>query len=417
MRLILLMSLCIGLCGCAVNAVTGKKNLNFMSPSEQIAMGEKNYGPYQQQQGGRYTVDPALNQYVKQVGLKLAAASDQPNLPYDFVVLNDDTPNAWALPGGKIAVNRGLLVLLDDEAQLAAVLGHEIVHAAAGHSAQQQSRSTLIGLGAAILTAATSDSNYSPLIGAGVGLGAGAAVAHYSRDQELEADEFGIKYMSRAGYDPKAAVELQEKFVELSKSQSRDALSALFASHPPSEDRVNRNRNTIAQYPAGKRNQAEYKRGIAQLTRDADAYKTHVAAVKAASQKNYPEALALTDQAISRQGREAQFYITRGRILMAQDKTLNASNAFKRATQENPDYALGYLFHGMAEKKLGSTTTAKASLQRSMELLPTPVGAYFLGEIARDSGDRTNARRYFEFAAQDTGEIGNAARGQLQQLQ
>lgn len=404
------------LAGCATNPVTGKQSLALLSPAEQIAMGEKNYGPYQQQQGGRYNVDPAVNEYVKWVGRKLAAVSDQPQLPYDFVVLNDDTANAWALPGGKIAINRGLLAMLDDEAQLAAVLGHEIVHAAAGHTAQQQSRATLIGLGAALLTIAVADSDYSPLLGAGVGLGAGMASAHFSRDQELEADEYGIKYMARAGYDPQAAIELQEKFVALAKGHEGDVFGNLFASHPPSPERVARNRATSAKYPGGQRFASEFKRAIAQLTRDREAYKTHVAAKKAAGQKNYADALSLTDKAIAQQGHEAQFHITRGRILLAEDKTLAASSAFKRATQENPDYALGFLLHGATEKKLGYADSAQRSLARSMDLLPTSIGAYYLGELYRDQGDRNQARRYFAFAAQEQSAVGNAARGQLQRL-
>lgn len=107
-------------------------------------MGAEQYIPTQQTQGGRFYVDPELTLYVQQVGQKLARVSDRPDLPFEFVVLNSSVPNAWALPGGKIAVNRGLLVLLEDEAELAAVLGHEIVHAAARHSAAAMSQQTLL---------------------------------------------------------------------------------------------------------------------------------------------------------------------------------------------------------------------------------------------------------------------------------
>ncbi|RYD96057.1 MAG: M48 family peptidase, partial [Sphingobacteriales bacterium] len=315
MRILLFVLLTLGLTGCATNAVTGKQSINFMSSADQIAIGEQNYRPYQQQQGGRYTVDPRLDDYVKSVGMKLAAVSDQPNLPYDFVVLNDDTPNAWALPGGKIAVNRGLLVLLDDEAQLAAVLGHEIVHAAAGHTAQQQSKATLMGIGAALLTMAVSDSEYSPLVGAGVGVGVGMTVAKFGREQELESDNYGIKYMAKAGYDVQAAVELQEKFVALSKGQASGGLSTLFASHPPSQERVEKNRQKLAQYPGGVRNKSQFERAMGQVRRDTAAYKLNQDAQKAAANKQYDEALSLANRAIGQQGREAQFHITKGRIL------------------------------------------------------------------------------------------------------
>ena len=116
---------------------------------------KKTISPSRQSQGGDYYLDQSLQTYVAGVGQRLAAVSDRPDLPYEFVVLNNDVPNAWALPGGKIAINRGLLVLLEDEAQLAAVLGHEIVHAAARHGASQMTRGTLANIGLVTLGVAT----------------------------------------------------------------------------------------------------------------------------------------------------------------------------------------------------------------------------------------------------------------------
>ena len=151
--------------GCSVNPVTGENQLHLVSTSQEIAIGEKNYGPMQQAQGAQYVVNPAVQAYVAEVGNKLAAVSDAPQLPYQFVVLNNPVPNAWALPGGKIAINRGLLVLLQDESELAAVLGHEVVHAAARHSAAQMTRSTFIGLGSQIVTVAAQTEGYGDLAG------------------------------------------------------------------------------------------------------------------------------------------------------------------------------------------------------------------------------------------------------------
>src|SRR5687768_11826698 len=129
-----IVAMLIALAACAVNPVTGKREISLISESSEIEMGTQNYAPMQQSEGGQYDVDPALTEYVQRVGSKLAAVSDR-KLPYEFVVLNNSVPNAWALPGGKIAINRGLLTELESEAELAAVLGHEIVHAAAGHTA------------------------------------------------------------------------------------------------------------------------------------------------------------------------------------------------------------------------------------------------------------------------------------------
>ena len=150
------------LSGCAVNPVTGKTELMTVSTASEIQMGQQNYGPMQQSQGGAYDVDPELTRYVATVGGRLAAQSPV-DLPYEFVVLNNSVPNAWALPGGKIAINRGLLTELESEAELAAVLGHEVVHAAARHTARQMSRGMLLQ-GLVLATAvASSDSDYGNL--------------------------------------------------------------------------------------------------------------------------------------------------------------------------------------------------------------------------------------------------------------
>ena len=102
-------ALALTLSGCSVNPVTGENQLSLIGESQELAMGAEQYVPTQQTQGGRFYVDPELTLYVSEVGQKMARVSDRPDLPYEFVVLNSSVPNAWALPGGKIAINRGLL--------------------------------------------------------------------------------------------------------------------------------------------------------------------------------------------------------------------------------------------------------------------------------------------------------------------
>src|ERR1044071_977644 len=210
------------LSGCGVNPVTGKKEIQFVSEAQELQIGAQNYSPTRQSEGGDLTVMPELTAYVNEVGQKLAAVADR-KLPYEFVVLNNSVPNAWALPGGKIAVNRGLLTELRSEAELAAVLGHEIVHAAARHGAKAQERGTLlqVGLAAAQIGAAVSDvdTNVAGLLIQGAGVGAQLVQQKYGRDQESEADKYGMKYMKAAGYDPQGAVTLQETFVRLTQQE------------------------------------------------------------------------------------------------------------------------------------------------------------------------------------------------------
>lgn len=238
------------LAACATNPVTKKREFQFVSESQEISIGKQNYAPARQSQGGDYIIDPELTAYVQSVGNKLAAVSDR-QLPYEFLVLNDSVPNAWAMPGGKIAFNRGLLYELNSEAELAAVLGHEITHAAARHGAKGMERGIFLQGAIVAVELSSRDSNYGDLIMGGSQLGAQLISTKYGCDNESEADLYGMEYMKKAGYDPQAAVTLQETFVRLSADKKSSFIDGLFASHPPSQIRVDANKVTLNRLGAG----------------------------------------------------------------------------------------------------------------------------------------------------------------------
>ncbi|MCK9563782.1 MAG: M48 family metalloprotease, partial [Bacteroidales bacterium] len=322
--------------GCAVNPVTGKNELSLISADQEVAIGAQQYQPAQQSQGGRYYIDPELQTYVTAVGRRLAAVSDRAGLPYEFVVLNNAVPNAWALPGGKIAINTGLLLHLEDESQLAAVLAHEIVHAAARHGATQMSRGLLLDMGTQVAGIAAHNAGYAAL-GSAAQLGAQAWMARYGRDDELESDAYGMEYMSRAGYDPLGAVELQETFVRLSAERQEDFLSGLFASHPPSRERVNRNQTKAASLPSGGlRNRDLYQQRIAQLKKDQPAYEAQAEAIKALNDKNPQLAIEALDRAIKIQPRDGYFRELRGHAWQMLDDHDKAERDFSAAISRNP---------------------------------------------------------------------------------
>ena len=410
--------LALGLVGCAVNPVTGERQLSLVSAEQELAIGAQHYQPSQQAQGGRYLVDPDLNVYVNEVTQRLAEESDRPGLPYEVVVLNNGTPNAWALPGGKMAINRGLLVKLEDEAQLASVMAHEIVHAAARHGASQQTRNILLqsGMLAAGLAADQTNSNYGSLAMGALSVGAGAWQASYSRNHELEADRFGIEYMARAGYDPEAAVELQQTFVKLSENRRSGWVNGLFASHPPSQERVEANRELAAQYSGGKRNKAVFERAIRQLRRDQPAYDSYEAAQKAAANNELDEALRLVEEAINRQRRETLFWELKGRLLMEKGQEQRALVALNRSVAANPEFFRPRALRGLAHKRLGNLDQAQRDLEASQTLLPTQLTSFHLGELAQAQGDRQTAIRHYQQAAQGGGEMGQVAQERLQQM-
>lgn len=403
------------LAGCMVNPVTGRQELSLISPQQEVAIGKQQYLAGQQSQGGLYYIDPAVQGYVAEVGHKLARVSDRPDLPYEFVVLNNSVPNAWALPGGKIAINRGLLTHLEDESQLAAVLAHEIVHAAARHGATQMTRGMLAGIGLQALGTAT---NNNPLGGMVGQLGTSAWMSRYGRSAELESDAYGMDYMVRAGYDPQGAVAVQAKFVELSQGRQQGALEALFASHPPSQERVEANRAKAAHYPPGGISNAErYKRMTAAIRRDQRAYEAQAKAMQALQEKAPSRAMPLLDESIRLQPAEGQFWELRGHAWVMQGKPGNATQDYSTAVQKNPDFFSHVLARGIHYFEQRNYSSAERDLLRSRELLPTAHSSLYLGDILAARGERQQAAVYYQEAAAAPGELGLKARERLQDLQ
>jgi predicted Zn-dependent protease len=411
------------LAGCGVNPVTGKREIQFVSESQEVQIGEQNYAPTRQSEGGDLTVLPDLTTYVNEVGQKLAAVADR-KLPYEFTVLNSSVPNAWALPGGKIAVNRGLLTELKSEAELAAVLGHEIVHAAARHGAKAQERATMMqaGLGAAQVGAAVGgiDANLASLVLQGAGVGAQMVQQKYGRDQELESDKYGMKYMKKAGYDPTGAVTLQETFVRLaSQGEQREAdwFEGLFASHPPSAERVAENKKTAAELGAGGDIGAErYVARLKPLIDIKPAYDKYDEAMIAAHKGDIPKAKSLLGEAIKLAPNEGRFHQLQGEIALNEKKPQEAVASYQKAMDLDPNYFGSYLGAGVAQYRAGDKAKAEQYLTQSAKLLPTAPAAYFLGNLARDKGDSQNAIKYYQAAATSNSDIGKTAEAELVKL-
>lgn len=413
---LLSLTLIVAVTGCATNPVTGENELALVSEASELKIGQSQYQPSRQMQGGDYQLDPALIGYVQGVGQRLAAVSDR-KLPYEFVVLNDSTPNAWALPGGKIAVNRGLLLELDNEAELAAVLGHEIVHAAARHGAQGIERGLVLQGVLLAAGVATRDSDYSQLAVGAAAVGANLINQGYSRGAELEADLYGMTYMARAGYDPMAAVGLQETFVRLSKDRKENWLSGMFASHPPSMERVEKNRETARRLAkGGELGRERYQKQIAALKKAAPAYADYSKGVEALSRKQSDKALALAQEAISIEPREALFQGLKGDALVQQRKLPAALSAYNKAIQLDSDFFRHYLKRGAVKTELGDRTGAKQDLNRSLELLPTADAHYLLGQLALQEGDRQQALAHYQVASDAPSVSGKAAATALVRL-
>lgn len=243
---------------CATNPVTGERELTLVSESQEIAMGREGAEAVEASIG--LVDDASLQNYVRDVGLALARDSERPDLPWSFGVVNDPTPNAFALPGGFIYVTRGMMTLMNSEAELASVLGHEIGHVTARHSVRMITRQQLaqvgLGLGSIFVPEVRP---FGDAIGAGLGL----LFLQYGRDAERQADDLGFEYIRAQGYDTREMADVFRALGRLGtlEGSSRSSLPDWLSTHPAPDDRVEAVEARLAARggPTGSRvNAAEY---------------------------------------------------------------------------------------------------------------------------------------------------------------
>ncbi len=232
--------------GCAVNPATGQRQFSLVSAAQEQQIGREGY-PAVLAQYGQYD-DAAVATYVDSVGHRVAGHSDLPNAEWHFTVLDDPVVNAFAMPGGYIYITRGILAHLNSEAQLAGVLGHEIGHVCARHSAQQITQQQIATLGLAVGSA------ISPTFqrfGGAAQQALGLLMLKYSRADETQADELGVRYASRAGYDPR---EIPNTYATLKRigERSGSSLPAFLSTHPDPGGREERTRALAEQAIAGR---------------------------------------------------------------------------------------------------------------------------------------------------------------------
>jgi predicted Zn-dependent protease len=228
----LLLALAVTAAACATNPVTGQRQMSMMSEAEEQAIGQQMDAEVRREMG--VYNDQALQRYVGDVGLELARRSHRPNLPWTFTVVDSPAINAFALPGGYIYLTRGLMAYLDDESELAGVLGHEIGHVTARHAAQSYTRQAQANIGLTILSIFVPSTRPFTDLGAS---GLGVLFLKNGREQELEADRLGVEYESDAGYDPTGVSRMLNTLARIDKMSERGVPNWL-STHPASDTRV-----------------------------------------------------------------------------------------------------------------------------------------------------------------------------------
>ena len=411
--------------GCAMNPVTGRSGLALYSvpESEEVTMGRKAFPETMQRMWGEYD-DSALHAYVESVGQRLARVSHRPGLPYSFRVVNESSPNAFALPGGQIAITRGLLVDLESEAQLAAVLGHEIGHVTARHFGQAMQRGTLLNVGLQAVAIASTGSAYSALARQGGQLAATILDSSYSREEERDADRLGVDYMVLAGYNPRGAMELQQYFSKKSGEGDPNWLEGMFRTHPFSVERLRDIQGHINSQYAGKLAQPassadeRFAQALAPLRAMRPAFATYDQARKREQARELVPAIALYQQAAQQAPEQYLLHNGLGMAHLRADHHDQAKAALMRAMELHGEYYETHLGLGVIHLKANELVQAREHLRRSMQLMPTLGGAFFLAETQERNGEFREAfTLYRQVADADPrGNMGRTAAGRASSL-
>lgn len=389
---------CFFISGCAVNPVTGQQELMFVSEKEELVLGNKLFpnAIWSGEGGGGEYKDPALKSYLGSLVMNIHRASHRPNLPLDFSVQNSSLPNAWAIPG-HVVITRGLLAGLDNEAEFTYIMGHEIGHVSARHSAKQLTHGMmgqflLGGVGVALAGSGYSDAAMS--LGS---VGAGVILAKFSRSDELDADRLGVTYMTRLGYDPGYALTAHRNLEKISGQYARSIgqdkqesgfFNDLLASHPRTSIRVEEIQKMIDETPPGPvsgdgSGGQRFLSSMAGMRRVNDVYVNYYDKAARAFKKNNPrEAIAYLDQAIARDPNQAPFYALYGNILYKQNRIPEAERYYAKALSLDGDYQPALRGLGAITFLAGNYPESVRYVHRSLQLFPQdPPSNYMMGMI------------------------------------
>jgi len=386
--------------GCATNPVTGRTQFMTVSEEEEIQM-DRQYSPMQFSDDYGPVQDTALNAYVNGIGRALAAGTHRPNMPYSFRVVNATYINAYAFPGGSIACTRGILTSLDNEAELAALLGHEIGHVNARHTAEQMSKGQVsnILVGGLSIIADVAAPGMGQVASALGGFGAGAFLASYSRDNERQADALGTEYMVKAGYGPEGMVGLMQMLNSLHKS-TPSAIEIMFATHPMSDERYQSAVNAVRTTYAGAKGlplyRERYMDNTARLRSIKGAIDEMQKGDKALAAKNYSQAEDHYQTALRQAPNDYAGLVSMAKCQLIQKKYGEGARYARQAKSVYPQEAQGHHLSGFAALNLKEYDSAYQDFQAAQRLLPgNPNTLFFMGYAQEGMSHRPEAAREY----------------------
>jgi beta-barrel assembly-enhancing protease len=412
--------------GCATDPVTGQQRLMLMSEQEEMAV-DRQHAIHQFSSDYGLLRDPGLNRYLSEIGRGIAAVSHRPHLPYSFQVVNANHVNAYTFPGGTMACTRGIMVEIESEAALAALLGHETGHVNARHTARRQTQGVLTSmvLGGAVFAASESErlSGYRDHIYAIGAVGAGALLASYSRENEREADALGLEYLEKAGHNPGGMLDLMAMLRSMSNRQP-NALELMFSTHPMSEERFQTaQQETAARYSnaRGRRTHHErYMDNTAALRQLKPAIKGMQGGEMEMARKNHDRAERHFAEALRQAPDDYCGLVLMAKCQLARNRPAEAEPYLAKAKQVYPGEGQALHVNGVALLTLDRPEAALAEFEAYDRNLPgNPNIIFMTGFACEKMQDRQQASRHYQRYLQVAGNTEQAryARQRLQEWQ
>jgi predicted Zn-dependent protease len=408
--------------GCATNPVTGESQLMLVSEDQEVQI-DKQYSPVQFSADYGITRDKKLNRYVARTGERMAAGTHRTHMPYNFKVVNANYVNAYAFPGGSIACTRGILLSLDNEAELAALLGHELGHVNARHTAEQMSKGMLTQavMGGLAVAAGTQGAIYGDIASQLGQVGAGALLAYYSRENERQADALGMEYMVKSGYSSEGMVGLMDVLKSMGKHEP-SVIELMFATHPMSEERYETAVQTAETKYKSARMYPLYRERYMDNTAGLRAKKGAIdqmnKAEKKMAEKNFSAADKHLRRALKKAPDDYTALVMMSKSQLIQKKWGVGGQYAEMAQKSYPQEAQAYHLSGFAKIKLKKYDSALEEFQRYDEVLAgNPNTAFFKGYcyegMKKYPQAGKNYQRYLQ--AVNQGDYANHAAKRLQQ--
>lgn len=382
------------LSGCAASPTGGGAILVGMDEDEEKAV-DRQVAPQQFSQDLGAIQDDALNAYVAEVGSRLDAKSHRPQMPYSYRVLNANYVNAYTFPGGAMGVTRGIVADLHDEAELAALLGHELGHVNARHAAQRKGQALVAQVAVSGANLIAAGSGFGSLVDLGGQLGASALLSSYSRDNEREADALGQEYMVRAGYPASGMVGLQQLLVDQDKA-APGLMQTMFSTHPMSRERRDSARELAEgryagslKRDAGRERFMDHTAGLRRLKPAIEACQQGELAM---SRKQYAAAETQFARALKAAPRDYAANFRMAQCLQAQDKDEAAQRHAETASAVYPAEAQAHKLVALLALGRKEPGAAYEHLDRYDRLLPGDAGITFLKGVSLEGmGKRQEA--------------------------